>query len=87
MNKKILKKLGKFLLVAITVIVIVEFQKFMKARCGSCIGGSCGTHAWEVLDAQQLPLPEGAVPIAFTNNLSAEEEISEKSTNKEESYE
>lgn len=41
MKAKAKKKLIHLLLIVIAVVAVVEFQKFMKERCGECTDGVC----------------------------------------------
>lgn len=63
MKKQTRKKLIAYVSLAAAVILIVEFNKFMKRQELACVDGSCSTQAQKVFEAQQLPLPEGATPI------------------------
>ncbi len=63
MKKAVSKKLWTIGLLILAVIALVEFQKFMKARCATCTDGRCASPAWKIIDAQQLPLPDGATSV------------------------
>ena len=63
MKKKRGQKAGTIAVLIVAVIAIVEFQKFMKAKCGTCTDGSC---SWSIIDDQQLPLPTHRTDAAKT---------------------